>query len=106
MKCALFIFPLVMVICSCNNSGSNTEPVKNDTKTPADQTMTESTPENNPITVSGTVVTVEGKEIKLGGSLLVQKDKDKLQPGNDYLVMLTAPGGMDKESMSLNFLVK
>jgi hypothetical protein len=48
---------------------------------------------------------VDGKEVKCSGSVLVSKDKDKLKPGNDYFVMLTASGGADKESLVLNFLI-
>ncbi|MBK7561698.1 MAG: hypothetical protein IPI68_09300 [Chitinophagaceae bacterium] len=39
----------------------------------------------------------------LAGSVLVQKDKDKLSPGNDYLAVVTT-NGSDGESFVLNFL--
>ncbi len=54
---------------------------------------------------SGVIIFMEGKGIALGGSLLVQIDKDKLQPGNDYLVTLTATGAANDETLQLNFLL-
>ena len=54
---------------------------------------------------SGTKFTIDGKEISIGGSLLVTKDKKKLKPGCDYLVMLTSSGGPNHESLVLNFLI-
>ena len=105
MKASWFILPLVILVSSCNNSNNEGGSAKNDDKN-TEQVTTATTPtETTAAPASGTVISVEGKEIKMGGSLLVQKDKDKLQPGADYLVMLTAPGGSDKESMTLNFLL-
>ena len=105
MKASWFILPLVILVSSCNNSNNEGSTTKNDNKI-TEQPANNPTPtENNAAPATGTTISVEGKEIKLGGSLLVQKDKDKLQPGADYLVMLTATGGSDKESMTLNFLL-
>lgn len=105
MKASWFILPLVILVSSCNNSNNESSTTKNDNKI-TEQPANNSTPtEKNAAPANGTTISVEGKEIKLGGSLLVQKDKNKLQPGTDYLVMLTAPGGSGKESMVLNFLL-
>jgi len=54
---------------------------------------------------TGTTITIDGNEMKMGGSLLVNKDKKKLQPGADYFCMLTASGGSNNESLILNFLL-
>ena len=105
MKLALFIFPVVLLISSCNNTGTDGNGSNNNNGAPAVKDNARVNEATNAAPASGTSIVVEGKEIKLGGSLLVQKDKDKLQPGNDYLVMLTAQGGAGKESMSLNFLL-
>lgn len=100
MKPFYFSLPILMLVASCNNSNSGSTENKK-----TDQQNITVTPKSVTPAVSGTSITVEGKEIKLGGSLLVNKDKDKLQPGADYLCILTAPGGPDKESMVLNFLL-
>ena len=105
MQLKLILLPLVVIIASCNNSGSDNNATKNENNKPADQKVIPIAPETNTVSLSGTMITVEGKDIKLGGSLLVQKDKDKLQPGNDYQAMLTASGGAGKESLTLNFLL-
>jgi hypothetical protein len=53
-----------------------------------------------------TRIFVDGSPIDLGGTALLQKDKEKLQPGADYLVTFTAPGGAtSKASLVLNFLM-
>lgn len=96
------------LLFACNNS--KTESTTTSTDSPkqsvADQTATNT---NTPTTTSpsapSTKIFVDGKESFLGGSLLVQKDKARLQPGNDYLVMLTAPGSVGNETLVLNFLM-
>ncbi len=105
MKTNLFFFSLLFIAVSCNNSGSDTGKSTNDSSAANKQAVVNTNPATVTAPQSGTTVTVEGKEIKLGGSLLVTKDKDKLQPGEDYLCILTAPGGTNKESMVLNFLL-
>jgi hypothetical protein len=58
-----------------------------------------------PSASTNTKFIVDGKEIELKASLLVQKDKKQLKPGNDYLVVMTTSGGPNKESLILNFLI-
>ena len=105
MKTNLFFLSLLFLTASCNNAGSDSGKSTNDSLSATKQTVTNTNPVTLTSPSSGTTVTVEGKEIKLGGSLLVTKDKDKLQPGDDYLCILTAPGGLNKENMFLNFLL-
>ena len=100
----LFIVSATVLLFACNssdktNNTSNAEPAKSDQAT----TKMNDVPAT-PVSHS-TNITVEGKEIGLSGSLLVQKNKDKLQAGSDYLVMLTSSGGSNKESLVLNFLL-
>ena len=112
MKATHFILPLLVLVTSCNNSNNDSNAAKSESKNP-DQPITNTTPTvtniapplTNTVLANGTIITIEGKELKLGGSLLVRKDKDKLQPGADYLVMLTAHSGLGSESMVLNFLL-
>ena len=97
-----------ILIFGCNNSKTDNTSTSSDslkhvtTGQPAANT-------NTPIpaspTAASTKIFVEGKESDLGGSLLVQKDKDHLQPGDDYLVMLTAPNPAGHETLILNFLL-
>lgn len=47
--------------------------------------------------------TVEGKQEKVHASILVQKDKDHLSPGNDYFGIITASAPHD-ESMNVNMM--
>ncbi|HEY6062091.1 MAG TPA: hypothetical protein VIV35_00680, partial [Chitinophagaceae bacterium] len=89
---------------ACNNSKKDKAATENDqpvtTTNSSVQTINNATERN-----SGTKFSIEGKEISVGGSLLVQKDKKKLKPGNDYLVMLTANDGPANEGLILNFLM-
>ena len=105
MRLKPFFLPLLVLITSCNNSASDNNVTKKEDNKPVDQNVMPVAPQTNTTPSSGTMLTVEGKDIQLSGSLLVRKDKDKLQPGNDYIVMLTASGGSGKESLSLNFLL-
>ena len=93
---------------SCNNSKTDSTVKSADSlkQTVTDQTPTNSTtPATTNPTAPATKIFVDGKESDLGGSLLVQKDKDHLQPGNDYLAMLTAPNHAGHETLVLNFLL-
>lgn len=102
----LLILSLAVVFFACKSNKKQDKPAVD---TPQ-QTGTTTNPTDN-ITPPpaadnrGAIIMVDGKELKLGGSLLVSKDKKKLQPGADYLCMLTASGGSNNESLTLNFLI-
>ncbi len=104
----IIILPALILLYSCGNSkkdkpaAGNDQPVETNTTTTTSTTPT--TPENMERT-SGAKFSIDGKEISVGGSLLVGKDKKKLKPGNDYLVMLTTNGGPNQEGLILNFLM-
>lgn len=100
----LFIAISAFAFIACNDSGnSSNKPV---TDTGAKEPVAPSATQPGNYTPSTNVsFTVDGKEIKCSGSILVSKDKDKLKPGNDYFVMLTASGGENKEGITLNFLM-
>jgi hypothetical protein len=102
MKRFIALSALVLLF-ACNNSKKEA-PIKGE-KTTAPGTNTTDTKETPAGTTNNVIASVEGKEIQLNGSILVSKDKDKLQPGADYFVMLTASGGNNKESLTLNFLM-
>jgi hypothetical protein len=104
MKKAFFWLVTVCSLFACNNA--KTENNGNTATTPTSNSSG-SQQSGMPAAAPATRVklTIEGQEYNHGGSLIVQKDKDKLQPGNDYLVMLTAPANSSKGSFSLNFLM-
>lgn len=95
-----------LLLFACNNSKTENGATSTNTTTPVatDQTAT-TTPVTPVATATPTKIVVEGKEIGLGGSLLVQKDKQHLQPGDDYMVLLTATSPEGHETFVLNFLM-
>ena len=102
----ILILSLAVVFFACKSNKKQDKPAVD---TPQ-QTGTTTNPTDNitpPPTADnrGATIMLDGKELKLGGSLLVNKDKKKLQPGADYLCMLTASGGSNNESLTLNFLL-
>ena len=101
----LYIVSAAVILFACSNAAKENDSAAEikPAATTAEQ-KTERTPTQPAASSSGAKIFVAGKEISLGGSLLVQKDKDHLKPGADYLVMLTASGGPDKESLVLNFV--
>ncbi len=107
MKNKLFLSVTASVLLfACNNSKNENSTTGNERVKSAatDQTATNK-PESMATVSTPTKIVVEGKEINLGGSLLVQKDKYKLRPGNDYMVLLTAPSSAGHEIFVLNFLM-
>ncbi|MGG9962168.1 hypothetical protein [Ferruginibacter sp. SUN106] len=98
----VFVFSAAIFLLACNGSGS-------DNNTAAPTTGNSQTGLNTPPGATSPLPTrifVEGSPIDLGGTALLQKDKEKLQPGADYLVTFTAPGGAtSKASLVLNFLM-
>jgi hypothetical protein len=100
----VYLFAAALSVSACNNSKTDNAAAANTDVKPA---ATDQTPVTTPATTTSmpTKIFVEGKEMDMGGSLLVQKDKDKLQPGDDYMVMLTAPGSTSDEGFVLNFLL-
>ncbi len=53
---------------------------------------------------TNSVITIEGKDLNLYGSILVDKDKKKLQPGAPYRGMITSSSGPDNEGYTLRFV--
>ena len=96
--------PLTLVLLfACTNSKKDDKASATEIKK-AEQSTNTSSASSTP--VYNTKYNVEGKEINTSGSLLVTKDKDKLQPGADYFCMLTArSSGPDREGLTLNFLL-
>ncbi len=88
------------ILIACNNSKKNNEPGKESseiTNIPAENSAT-------PTATSAIVAYSIGDTLrKVGGSVLLQKDKEKLSPGNDNLAVVTA-NGSDGESIVVNFL--
>jgi hypothetical protein len=105
MKNTGLIILIAAALFACNNSKKDKSSAEN-TQPPS--TNTTNTTTSTPATNSpdrGAKITIDGKEIDLSGSLLVKNDERKLQPGAGYICMLTATGGPDNESLTLNFLL-
>jgi len=99
----VFIFSALVLLFACNSSVSNESTYNREA---AEKDAAVATIPPGAVAPLPTKIVVEGKQIDLGGTLLVQKDKDKLQPGADYLVIFTAPGGATaKSSLLINFLM-
>ena len=97
----LFFIPAAVLVIACNNkkedqtTGTGTEQTVS--PAPADQPA--------PATdYSNTLLSVEGKELKLRGSILVDKDKKKLKDGAPYRAMITTSSGPDNEGLILRFV--
>ena len=108
MKKILLPVSLFFVV-ACNNAASENNTTENNAKsTDTTTSKTPTPPVSNyaPENANSPAVkyTADGKEASSSGSILVSKDKDKLKPGSDWLCMLTANGGSDNESLTLNFL--
>ena len=100
------ILPGLIVLClmSCNNSKEN-KPAGSDTSTskPATTENSNTSSSETPAGSATVAYSVDGKDINIRGSVLVQKDKSKLSAGNDLFAMVTA-NGPDKNTFTLNFL--
>jgi len=103
----IFIFCSAALLFACNNGKNENAATVDTTKkiASADQTASAMPATTTTAVTKPLKIIVEGKEIDLGGSILVRKDQDKLKPGNDYIVLLTAPGGENKSTMVLSFLL-
>lgn len=100
MKKSIICFTAVLLF-ACNNAKK--EPASAESN---NQTTTETPPTTTPATTPATnsVLTVEGKDINLNGSILVDKDPKKLQAGAPYRGMITSSSGPDNEGYVLRFV--
>lgn len=95
----------VAMLCSmlaCNNKKEDKTTTVANENAPVNTTTT-SNPSGSG--TSNVQLAVDGKEMSLNGSILVSRDEKKLQPGADFLCMLTAMNGSNDESLILNFLM-
>ena len=104
MKQVLTVIAAVTLF-ACNNSKKD-KPAGED---PAQQMVTDNSgapgnPSVAPSSGSNSVVTAEGKDIGLNGSILVDKDKKNLKPGAPLRGMITSSSGPDNEGYILRFV--
>lgn len=99
----LLIPVLLLGLLACNNKKEKTgsETTTNDNTT---SSANKNKPDLPTTSSRPTKAIIDGKEISLGGSLLVTKDENKLQAGAPYLCMLTASNGPNDEALTLNFV--
>ena len=101
MKKTLIGFAAIFLF-ACNNSKKDPAPETNNQATDAPPTTTTTTPA--PAANTNSVITIEGKELNLNGSILVDKDKKKLLAGAPYRGMITSSSGPDNEGYILRFV--
>lgn len=103
MKKLLWI-PVAALVVACNNKKED-KPAEN-AGTGTEQNTPTATTEVPASTTdySNTVLAVEGKEFKLSGSILVDKDKKNLKAGAPYRAMITTSSGPDNEGLILRFV--
>lgn len=102
----LFTIGLAAILFACN-SAKKDNPAADNPQQPSDNTQTPNTNTQSPASYTpstNSVITVEGKEIKVNGSILVDKDKKNLQPGAPYRGMITSSSGPDNEGYTLRFV--
>lgn len=103
MKKWILITATVSLI-ACNNKK---EDKAGETPTTPEQTTTPTEPAATLGTAdaySNFTLSTEGKEYKLSGSILVDKDPKKLKAGAPYRGMITTSSGPDNEGMILRFV--
>lgn len=99
-----FFFAVIALFFACTNAKKEKETGKTTADNPKENTTTSTSnkvPEANAAAV--TYMADGSTEKKVTGSILVQKDKDKLSPGNENLALVTA-NGPEGESFVINFL--
>ena len=93
----------ILLLAACNNDKN--EKTENTAAKTTDAPRTNTTvTKTAPSADAGSVkYTVENDAKNASGSILVQRDKSKLSPGNEFLGMITGSGS-NKESITVNFL--
>lgn len=105
MKKIILVF-LAGFLFSCNNSKKEDKPADTpatNTTAPADNN-TAAPSATTSDSYSNTTIVVEGKELKLSGSILVDKDKKNLKAGAPFRGMITTSSGPDNEGAILRFV--
>lgn len=96
---------MLAALFACNNSKNDKPAADNSQQPPVSNTTTDNTTSPTSYTpTSNSVITVEGKEIKVNGSILVDKDKKNFQPGAPYRGMITSSSGPNNEGFILRFV--
>lgn len=102
----IFTVAAFAMLLACNNSKKDKETTSGDattTTTSSIETTTATNPASPAVGTATVTYSIADTSRSITGSILVQKDKDKLSPGNEYHAMVTAnsSGG---ESFVVNFL--
>lgn len=102
----IFIIPAILVLAACNNSKKEKTGAVSDA-TPVEATETSSATDATPpsktdVSTSTVNYTVGETDHNVHGSVLVQKDKSNISPGNELLAIVTANGSKG-ESFTFNF---
>ncbi|HEX4875085.1 MAG TPA: hypothetical protein VFV31_00340 [Chitinophagaceae bacterium] len=99
------LIPFAAILLFACNSGKKEKQAADTTQQTTDVNTTTNNPPPSSYTPStNSVITVEGKDINLSGSILVDKDPKKLQAGAPYRGMITSSSGPDNEGYILRFV--
>ena len=100
----IFLIAGIAFFTACKDSKNSNEnkPVEPASTTATDNSSSSSTTVPDAGTAS-IAFSVAGAEKTINASVLVQKDQDKLSPGNDRFAMITA-NGANSETITVNFL--
>ena len=110
MKKGIFLLLMTAALFGCNNSkkepGNKTENTTGSETTNKTGPATDNPPATDYTPATNITYMAEGAEIKNSASILVTKDKDKLQAGAPFFCMLTSSAAKhNNESLTLNFLL-
>jgi hypothetical protein len=100
----LLIPASVLFLFACNNAKKEST-TNNSTENNSTATVENTTNTTKGEPGSTTVLTIDGKEMQMGGSILVTKDKSNLHPGAKHDVTFTAGDGPNGEGVVLEFLM-
>lgn len=98
----IFSIATVVILVACNNSKKESG-TGDATTTTVTENNTSPVSSNSSAGAATVTYTVADTARSVSGSVLVQKDKDKLSPGNEHLAIVTGNSSGD-ESFVLNFL--
>lgn len=95
----------LFILTACGGAKKDKPATDNTGQGPAAGTGENNTnPAPPPAMSTNSVISVEGKDFNVNGSILVDKDKKKMQPGAPYRGMITSSNGPDHEGYILRFV--
>lgn len=100
----VLIISLSVFLFACKNGKKDTGTTETTASTEATTTGTTTEIPTTGEASSNSTIQVEGKELKLNSSILVDKDKKNLKVGAPYRGMITTSNGPDNEGVIIRFV--